>query len=331
MAVISLDKWYWAAGILTEAPPNFSPEYIIRSVTIFISITAIFWSLISNRGTARPESSAGTCFEKASILSALSISLVFVALFIFKPATFSTLSLEDNLIEWASAILLFGSSIIVAASFLQSRNIAHPPRGTQLSTALLSLLFFVMAMEEVSWLQRVLEIETPKEFHANIQFETNLHNFYTNPIENIYYFGTFLFLVMLPFFRFLFPAISNNDYLRIFVARPFVAVIGSIACTYNFDMWNIIFTQIAFFCSLLVLITFFLFGRSRVDKQIILFAILIAVFSQILFLGNGELFARSWEITEYREFFIPLTLFIYSLDMFIHMKRLRLTEKSQQT
>ena len=291
-------------------------------------MVAIFWSLISNRGTARPEISAGTRLEKASILGVLTISSVFVAIFIFKPATFSTLSLEDNLIEWASAILLFGSSITVALSFLQSRNIARTPRGTQLSAALLSLLFFVMAMEEVSWLQRVLGIETPKEFHANIQLEINLHNFYTNPIENIYYFGAFLFLVMLPFFRFLFPAISNNNYLRIFVARPFIAVIGSTACAYNFDMWNIIFTQIAFFCSLLVLITFFLLGPNRNDKKVILLAILIAVFSQIQFLENGELFVRSWEITEYREFFIPLTLFIYSLDMFIYMKRLRLTEKN---
>jgi hypothetical protein len=149
----------------------------------------------------------------------------------------------------------------------------------------------------------------------------NLHNFATNYVENLYYFGTFVFLVVLPFMRSLFPFISNNNYLKIFVGRPFIGVIGSIAFAYNFDMWNIIFTQIAFFGSLFILFTFYIFSIVKKEKFIILFTIIIIITSQLSFLSYGENFERIWEITEYKEFLIPLALFIYSLDIFFHIKK----------
>ena len=42
----ALDKLYWVKSIFKEAWPNFSVRYIIRSIIIFISIIALFWSLI---------------------------------------------------------------------------------------------------------------------------------------------------------------------------------------------------------------------------------------------------------------------------------------------
>ncbi len=323
------DKLYWSNGIFAEGWPDSSPVHIIRSIIIFISVLAMILSLIGNsRLKLRLDENSEVPLEQLSIIGVLSISVVFLFLFIFKPSIFNTLSLEDGIIEWGSFALLFGSGIIAAISFFLSRNISVIPKGTQLSIALLSLIFFVIAMEEASWFQRTLEIETPKIFGANIQHEMNLHNFYTNPVENIYYNGVFLFLVILPFVRFLFPCILNNNYLRIFVARPFIGVIGSIACAYNFDMWNIIFTQIAFFGSVLILCVFFIFSSSRSEKYIISFTILLITVTQVIFLANGVNFARIWEVTEYKEFFIPLALFIYSMDLFAYMKRARSPEKS---
>ena len=183
-----------------------------------------------------------------------------------------------------------------------------------------------MAMEEISWFQRVLEVETPEMFAENYQNEINFHNFYTNPIENIYYNGVFIFLVLLSFLRFLFPCILISHYLKVFVARPFVGVIGTIACVYNFDMWNIIFTQIAAFTSVLILFVFLVFGRSRSEKYIMLFTLILLITTQVVFLSNGESFAREWEVTEYKEFFIALALFIYSMDMFAYMKQVKASE-----
>lgn len=138
-----------------------------------------------------------------------------------------------------------------------------------------------------------------------------------------------MFLVVFPFIRSLFPSISNNNYLRIFVARPFIGVIGSIACAYNFDMWNIIFTQITFFGSLVILCAFALFSSVRNERYIIFFTIVLIITSQILFLVNGKNFDRLWEITEYKEFLIPLAFFIYSWDVFIHIQRAFLLKKNR--
>lgn len=326
---MAFDKLYLGVGVLVEGWPKSSADYIIRSIVISISTLAMLWSLTSG---SRPklilDERNGVRFERFSILGVMSASVVFLFLFIFSPLSFNTLSMEDGFIEWASAILLFGSCIVSAISFSKTRNASGIPRGTQLSLAILSLVFFVIAMEEVSWFQRVLEIETPKAFEGNYQKEMNLHNFATNKVENIYYFSTFIFLVLLPFIRLMFPFVSNNNYLKLFVARPFIGIIGSIACAYNFDMWNIIFTQIAFFGSVAILFSFLVFSSNRNDKYIISFTIIFIISTQLLFLSNGINFVRLWEVTEYKEFFIPLVFFIYSLDMFLYIKRVRLSDKS---
>lgn len=329
ISVMVLDKLYWRTGILTEGWPDSSIGYLIRSIIILISILAMLWSLI---GSSRPklilDESSGGHLEQLSIFGALSISVVILFLFIFKPSSFNALSLEDGVIEWGSAMLLFGSSVIAAITFAKSRNVSNIPKSTQLSIVLLSLVFFVMAMEEVSWFQRVIGFETPNAFDANLQHEMNLHNFATNYVENIYYFGAFLFLVVLPFVRLLFPYMSNNSYLRIFVARPFIGVIGSIACAYNYDMWNIIFTQTAFFGSVVILFAFAAFSFDKSERYIVLFTILLIVITQVLFLANGVNFARLSEVTEYKELFIPLALFVYSLDMLNYINRACLAERS---
>ncbi|RKE98202.1 LTA synthase family protein [Ichthyenterobacterium magnum] len=321
-SIIVLDSSYWSRHIFEEGFPNWSIRFNIRSIIIFFSTVALFLSLI---GSQKPKlvlsKNNGQSIEIRSILFMLFISIVLLFLFIFQPTIFNTLSKEDNIIEWGSAMLLFGCCFITAFSFIKINRTLNNSIVNKVSLALLSLVFFLIAMEEVSWFQRVFEIKTPKIFGSNIQNEMNLHNFATSYVENLYYFGTFVFLIVLPFMRALFPFISNNNYLKIFVARPFIGVVGAIAFAYNFDMWNIIFTQIAFYGSLVVLGAFYFFSSIKREKNIILFTIIVVIVSKLAFLSNGENFERIWEITEYKEFLIPLALFIYSCDVFFYIKK----------
>ncbi len=259
----------------------------------------------------------------------LLFSLSFSLLFIYKPSLFNTLSMEDGAIEWSSDKFLFVCCFLTAFSFFRSYKILNISKWTQLLLAFITLAFFVMAMEEVSWFQRELEIETPKVFKGNWQNEMNLHNFATDYSENIYYFGAFLCLVVLPFIQLLFPFVFNNKYLKIFIVRPYIAVIGAIACAYNFDMWNAILTQIAFFGSLAILSAFAIFSNVRNERYMILFTIVLMIATQVLFLSNGENFKRLWEVTEYKEFLILLVLLLYSLDILTYSNRNYLLEKSQ--
>lgn len=329
VGVMVLDSLYSSRGFLGEGWPHFYAKHIARSAIIFVSVIAMLGSLFgSSRPKMRLDESTTVPFEQLSILSGLVISVAILFLFIFKPSTFSSLSLEDGIIEWGSAVLLFGSSIVMIISFLKIRGASNITRSAQLTTAFLSVVFFLTAMEGVSWFQRVFEVDTPKILDSNIQHEMNLHNFATHLVENVYYFGAFFFLVLLPFLRLLFSYISNNSYLKMFVGRPFIAVLGSIACSYNFSNWNTIFTQIAFFGSVIILFAFFVLASYRNEKYIILSAIALVVANQGLFLANGANFTQLWEVKEYKEFFIPLALFVYSLNVFTDIKQARLSGKS---
>lgn len=326
ISITLMEKFYWHDTLLKEGWPNFSDRYIIQSIVIFISIIALFWSLVGKRKPSLVLS-GNFGIERFSILTTILLSVIILFLFIFQPAAFQDLSKEDSILEWGSALLVFGSCFIMLYSVVKNSQGITDSKLIRFSLGILSFCFFVMAMEEVSWFQRVIEIETPTTFQDNYQNEINLHNFATDYIENIYYFATFIFLVAFPFLRFLFPFISNNNFLKTFIPRPFIGVIGAVACAYNFDMWNIIFTQITFYSSLVILCIFAIFSSIRNERFLILFTVVLMISSQILFLVNGENFDRIWELTEYKEFLIALALFIYSWDVFLHIKQAYLLKK----
>lgn len=320
ISIMAFEKLFWGSPIFYEGWPNFSIRRTVRLIIVVFSTIGIFWSLVSDR-SPKLVLIENIGAERISIGLVLLFSVITLFLFSFHPPIFNSISKEDGLIEEASALFLFGSCFITLYALLKYKNEIKDSMLTRVSLGFLSFTFFIMAMEEVSWFQRVLEIETPKGFESNVQNEMNLHNFATSTVENLYYIGSFVFLVLFPFFRFLFPFISDNNYLKIFIARPFIAVIGSIACAYNFDMWNIIFIQMTFLGSLVILIVFAIFSSVKNETYLLLFTIVLIATSQVLFLLKGENFDRLWEITEYKEFYISLTFFIYSIDVLFQMRR----------
>ena len=318
LGVITVDIWYLGRGLVDEGSPEFSTVYIVRSIVILISTFVMLYSLVD---VSRPKLTLDDVnripAQQYCILLVIALSSLFLFLFIYQPSTFNSLSLEDGLVEWASALLFLGSSVIVLGTFLMSRSASNTPKGTKLSLIILSLIFFVIGMEELSWLQRVFNIQTPEILGGRAQL--NVHNFATNQFENVYYFSAFLFLVILPFLRLFFSFIASNTYLRLFVPRPFIAIIGAFACAYNYDMWNVIFTQITFFGSVAILLAFSMSSSNTNDKVGILFVLLLIIATQILFLFNGVNFERRWEVTEYKEFFIPLAFLMYAFDLFVQI------------
>lgn len=102
------------------------------------------------------------------------------------------ISFEDNILEW----MTFGLAMIASICFFI--------RGMfgSLFVILLSFAFFLFAMEEISWGQRVFNIENPDFFlEHNYQKELNVHNFF-NPIIGYLYFPINLIsLCFLTWFR----------------------------------------------------------------------------------------------------------------------------------
>jgi hypothetical protein len=325
-SVLTVDQLYLREGLLAEGWPNLGYGYVLRSALILASVSLIlrYFIIRGKRGPGVGSNSVGAGigrFEELCIGATLCTSLVFVLLFLTEPAAFSYTSREDGPVEWASFGFLLAASVVFLIAFLRCRGRTRVSKLTQWTLAMFALVFFVIGMEEVSWLQRVVDVETPGMLRGNKQKEINFHNVVTNPIENAYYFGAFVLLIILPFVRSLSFFPKDNKYFEAFIPRPFIIFIGAIACAYNFDMWDIIFTQFAFFSVVVILVSFIARNPYHRFRTLSIEVLLSVVLTQVVFLSYGENYSRLWEVTEYKELFIPLGFLVYAIDTYLSVAR----------
>ena len=109
----------------------------------------------------------------------LSVVVMNFALLLLSTNILVDLTNEDGIVENASAIFLLLSSIFFALSYVlsKSQQLHGYQRMRNLVFLLLAILFFVAMGEEISWGQRIFNIETPDSLkEINYQEEINLHN-----------------------------------------------------------------------------------------------------------------------------------------------------------
>ena len=107
---------------------------------------------------------------------------------------------EDGLIEYLTAIFLFAASIVSIYRVIEYRKLKRPL--WVFTAAMLALLFFFGGGEEISWGQRIFNIESGEFFQKqNIQSETNLHNLAVGETNlNILIFSQLIFIVLVAYF-----------------------------------------------------------------------------------------------------------------------------------
>jgi hypothetical protein len=188
----------------------------------------------------------------------------------------------------------------------------------------LALLFFVSGMEEISWCQRIFSIKTPELFNQNSQHEINVHNFASNIISLTYYYFAFVGLILIPFLYSTFPFSQKDSTLSFFVPSQYISIVSAVFVAYNFNRWNILFTQLCFFITLFILVyyTWLSIEFSR-DVVFMLTIVTVYILIQLLFLIFGNRLLRYQDVTEYKELLIPLSFFIYSIEIFQKVKRFR--------
>ncbi len=104
------------------------------------------------------------------------ITLIVISKILYGPFNESYFSLihEDGIVEYATSIFYFISCIfciIIGIKFIKSKN-----NFFALLYLVFSVTFFGIAMEEISWGQRILNLETTEFFSENLQNETTFHN-----------------------------------------------------------------------------------------------------------------------------------------------------------
>lgn len=104
---------------------------------------------------------------------------------------------EDGLIENATALFLFGGGVIMLRRLYSFK--ARAGTWFLLTTLLIALAFLFVAGEEISWGQRIFNIETSEFFaNNNVQKEMNLHNLTINGVKiNKLVFGKILTVMII--------------------------------------------------------------------------------------------------------------------------------------
>jgi hypothetical protein len=245
----------------------------------------------------------------------LAVSGLFVLTFLRDKETFTSAA-SEGIVEELSALLSLAAAAVMASVVLQLRRRGAIPRGMLLLGAFFGFVFFLVAMEELSWLQRFLGFETPEVLkgvvESNVQNELNLHNVSSELFENLYYFGSFAFFVAIPYLNDRVGLAGRLGGYGRFLPEHLALVFAAIGVGYNYDMWNGLPTQFAFFVTLFALVSYALdhpSSRRHVDR-ILLVALAV---TQFLFLLWGDSMLRDWDATEYKEFFIPAAFLVYAL------------------
>lgn len=337
--IVILWVWHDFAFIgrekLSWGHPLLSPFYILRSIAIAGSAFLLVLCPVHyghNPGTSLPNRQdqltlslgqfgsvrlPGWLLPTASFLAASA----FFILFLTQPRLFSYLAREDKIIEVLSALLLFLSSGIFV--LLLVRSCARPLRHNRffnLALLLFAVVFMLIGMEEVSWFQRSLGFETPGAFDGNLQGEFNLHNFATDDVELAYYFFSFVFLIFLPFLHDQTDMFDSYPGLAYLIPGRMVLFSSALFVAYTYDTWNNSLDQLAFFSTFFIL-SYYVYksatGSGRRAGSPVLPAILVTalVVFQVGYITFGEHFVVNWDVTEYKELFIPLGFWIYALNM----------------
>lgn len=191
--------------------------------------------------------------------------------------------------------------------------------------AALSLVLFVMGMEEISWGQRIFQWQTSTYFSAhNVQGETNLHNLNTQLFQDVLFFGGFILLAVLPFFHEqltkILQKIASLKFLTNFLPEKWMLIAFGAGlmftdpfnAPYGFHWGSICFQLIA---TLALLWAFAIYARrNNRECKVVLWALLCAVVVLILSLSYHELWRLNQGLpTEYIKLFINFGILCWAI------------------
>lgn len=247
-----------------------------------------------------------------------------VILWLTNPQKADILSIEDGPVENASAIFLFIATLFMAGvSYLRLKRGQWLVAGFALFGA---ALFFVIGMEEISWMQRVVNRESSELFlRFNSQNETNLHNMATGITEKSYYAGGFVLLTLLPLLRVWSLDFNKGSFLRklepllpsVWLLVPFLSIAG-LTGLYSFPMTSLFAIAIVVGVSVVAKNSDNVFVSLGVTVSLLAG---LSAFVVVTFLNYETTNTRSWFNSEYREMFIALGVMIYAIDRYWAMYR----------
>lgn len=171
-----------------------------------------------------PPATASRRLPRCAALSAVALLPVFLGAVFYRmydraPTVFASLCKEDHLVENLQFLLFLAAGI--SAVWLSTRFWRNGDRFIAAAYALFGAFCILIAMEEISWGQRILDFKTPEGLKKdNVQDEFNIHNL--EPIQEL----LFLFYSLVGAFAcisavlWLVPALRRQRWFRLLSVCP---------------------------------------------------------------------------------------------------------------
>lgn len=263
-------------------------------------------------------------FVYSSLYGTILFAALLAGLIAVDPVTADWIAYEDFIIESMTALGALAASLVVLAvalGFLFKKSYLRGGFGL-----LMAVAFFVIAMEEISWMQRILEIE-PDDFFLenNIQKEINFHNLNTAMTMMIFSIVVFVVFTIVPFLKNVVGRLLDVvrfSQLKIFIPSQWLILVFAIAQGFSmsFAIYPQMYHMIILALTALLLLYFVLIRSPDYikDRRTILYLTILVILAGMMAVNTNVLGGtdmRAWFPSEYREFFICLGIFLYSIDL----------------
>ena len=266
-------------------------------------------------------------YKSSSIffLSVVFITIGFILLFLFHVELYDQLTSEDNIIENLSAVLLLFCSCFFLISFFHARKsplkIHH---WLSYGLLMLSIVFFLIAGEEISWGQRIFDLATPDYLSSvNEQDELNFHNINKRFFDRLLDRATIIFVFISSFLLY------RKKEKTLGIQNPDIFVICSFAIT-PFYTQN---TQLDFYHFIYVpLVGLFVFALKNKQKSFLFplaFTLMLSLIIIIIHTTYNHLFPwHNNSANELREFLFYLSCVAYAYEIMNDIKSPKVIEKN---
>ena len=283
-----------------------------------VAYLAIFW-----RTTAQQQY---VLFKSAATIAVPVFAIFAVLTLLINPNLAEVLVRESHAFENVEAWFLFTGAVFTLIAAIRLQRAGRKLEA--IGAAVMFIVIFAIAGEEISWGMWLFNEHTNAFFHQfNSQDENNLHNMDTFLSEDLYYFGSFFLLVMVPFFKDSIMRLLGKLKLEslasllpsAWMMLPWTVTAGFLA-SYSYMQTTIL---LGFFGSVLVLVHTL---TSKPSKR----RAWVATGFLVLLLVVGGVFTFSWQSVyidhirggspkEYMEVLTSLGLCVYAVDVYIRL------------
>lgn len=257
-------------------------------------------------------------------LSATSFVFGFViltlAFVLIDPRAVVNLGLEDNLIENLSAAFLFIASIVavgVGVKFYKSKNLR-----LTLVFGFVALALFIMGMEEISWMQRILDVSAGSFMSKyNMQGEINFHNLHTRLFNDLFYLGAFLLFTVATVYHKSLKSILGKyrfGWLDVLLPSYWLLIPFSLSAGLTTPFYHIGIVRMAIYVLTFLILLSELVKVYKTKKNvhyIYIFTIVLLVLGVLLSNFSEVAGINRNSLQEYREMIIALGLLAYLIDI----------------